>query len=66
MNYEALESIQEEIKSIIDENTIVVFDEVHRIKNPEGKRANFALIIENAKYVVALTGIYTKWLSRHL
>ncbi|MGJ5682153.1 DEAD/DEAH box helicase [Staphylococcus equorum] len=57
LNYEALESIQEEIKSIIDENTIVVFDEVHRIKNPEGKRANFALnIIENAKYVVALTG----------
>lgn len=57
LNYEALESIQEEIKNIIDENTMVVFDEVHRIKNPEGKRANFALnIIENAKYVVALTG----------
>lgn len=57
LNYEALESIQEEIKNIIDENTMVVFDEVHRIKNPEGKRAYFALnIIENAKYVVALTG----------
>ncbi|PTE96040.1 DEAD/DEAH box helicase [Staphylococcus equorum] len=57
LNYEALESIQEEIKNIIDEHTMVVFDEVHRIKNPEGKRANFALnIIENAKYVVALTG----------
>lgn len=57
VNYEALESIQEEIKNIIDENTMVVFDEVHRIKNPEGKRAYFALnIIENAKYVVALTG----------
>jgi len=57
LNYEALESIQEEIKSIIDENTMVVFDEVHRIKNTEGKRAYFALnIIENAKYVVTLTG----------
>lgn len=57
LNYESLEAIQEEVKGLINENTIVVFDEVHRIKNPEGKRAYFALnIIENAKFVVALTG----------
>ncbi|MCG7338854.1 DEAD/DEAH box helicase [Staphylococcus sp. ACRSN] len=57
LNYEVLESVEEEVKNIIDEHTLIVFDEVHRIKNPSGKRASFALnIIENARYVVALTG----------
>lgn len=57
LNYEVLQSVEEEVKNIIDEHTLVVFDEVHRIKNPSGKRASFALnIIENARYVVALTG----------
>lgn len=57
LNYEVLQSVEEEVKNIIDEHTLIVFDEVHRIKNPSGKRASFALnIIENARYVVALTG----------
>lgn len=57
LNYEVLDILEDEIKNLITENTLVVFDEVHRIKNPEGRRAGAALrITENAKYMVTLTG----------
>ncbi|MCY1573110.1 DEAD/DEAH box helicase [Staphylococcus pettenkoferi] len=57
INYELLTSVEKELKEIINRNTLVVFDEVHRIKNPEGKRADAALqVTKNAKYMVALTG----------
>ncbi|EHM71816.1 type III restriction enzyme, res subunit [Staphylococcus pettenkoferi VCU012] len=57
INYELLTSVEKELKEIINRNTLVVFDEVHRIKNPEGKRADAALqVTKNAKYIVALTG----------
>lgn len=56
-NYESLDSILEEVKNIIDENTLLVFDEVHKIKNPNGKRAKNSLEISyKAKYTIALTG----------
>lgn len=57
LNYETLDSLEEAIKPLINENVLVVFDEVHRIKSTSGKRANAALrITEEAKYLVALTG----------
>ncbi|EGQ3399750.1 SNF2-related protein [Staphylococcus pseudintermedius] len=57
LNYEALNVIKEEISNLVNEETLVVYDEVHRIKNPEGKRANIAInITKNAKFMVILTG----------
>ncbi|WP_436855423.1 DEAD/DEAH box helicase [Staphylococcus caeli] len=57
LNYEVLSILEDEIKSLITEDSLVVFDEVHRIKNPEGTRAGAALrITEKAKFMVALTG----------
>lgn len=57
INYEALGTYLEEIKSLTDEKTLLVFDEVHKIKNPKGIRASFAKELAlNAKYLVALTG----------
>ena len=56
-NYESLDSILEEVKNIIDDKTLLVFDEVHKVKNPNGKRAKNALkIAYNARYTIALTG----------
>ena len=56
-NYESLDSILEELKTIIDDKTLLVFDEVHKVKNPNGKRAKNSLEISyNAKYTIALTG----------
>ena len=56
-NYESLDSILEEVKNIIDDKTLLVFDEVHKVKNPNGKRAKNVLKISyNARYTIALTG----------
>lgn len=56
-NYESLDPILEELKTIIDDKTLLVFDEVHKVKNPNGKRAKNSLEISyNAKYTIALTG----------
>lgn len=57
VNYEALATITEELSNLVDEQTILVFDEVHRVKNPNAIRASHSLAIaKNAHYVVALTG----------
>ena len=57
INYERLDSLSEAIKEIIDEKTMLVFDEIHKIKSITGVRAKAALkICEKAKYKVALTG----------
>ncbi|WJP97396.1 DEAD/DEAH box helicase [Macrococcus bovicus] len=57
INYEAVESIQEELKNLIKEDTLLVFDEIHRIKNPEGKWAAASKYVsQNARFIVALTG----------
>lgn len=57
LNYEILTRLEDEIKNLINDETLIVFDEVHRIKNPKGENAGAALrIAENAKYMVTLTG----------
>lgn len=57
VNYESLPSYTDELNELIDSNTMLVFDEVHRIKNPEGKRAMAALqISRTAKFRYTLTG----------
>lgn len=58
INYEALSGWKlSALNGLIDEKTMIVFDEVHRIKNPEGKRAANALTLGlNARYHYVLTG----------
>lgn len=57
VNYEALGRIEEDLINLIDDKTMLVFDEVHRVKNPNAIRAGYSLnIAKSAHYVVALTG----------
>lgn len=56
-NYESLNSVLHEVKSIIDDNTLLVFDEVHKVKAINGQRAENALAIsKNAYYTITMTG----------
>lgn len=58
INYEALSGWKlSVINELIDEKTMIAFDEVHRIKNPVGKRAKNALDLgRQARYHFVLTG----------
>ena len=58
-NYEGLKSYADELAEIIREDTLLVFDEVHKIKALEGITARTALkIVQNRKdcYTICLTG----------
>ncbi|WP_232226892.1 DEAD/DEAH box helicase [Marinilactibacillus sp. 15R] len=60
VNYESLPTYINQLKQNIDVKTMLVFDEVHRIKNPNGKRASKALElakIPQFKYVLTGTPI---------
>lgn len=60
INYESLPTYVEKLKQLLDSKTMLIFDEVHRIKNPNGKRAQKALEIANIpkfKYVLSGTPI---------
>lgn len=57
VNYESLPKYLTKLEQNIDINTMLVFDEVHRIKNPNGKRAKKALeISKKPKFKYVLTG----------
>lgn len=57
INYESLRGKLGILNSLIDSKTMVVFDEVHRVKNPSGQRAADALNLgKQAKYHYVLTG----------
>lgn len=56
-NYESLGNYVAGLHSIVPDQTLVVYDEIHRIKAIKGKRATAALeASEGAQYVIALTG----------
>lgn len=57
-NYESLGNWESELCQLAsDPETMLVFDEVHKVKNPRGKRASSALhIAQGAKYVTVMTG----------
>lgn len=56
-NYESVSSYIEEISHIVGEQTLLVFDEVHKVKAINGQRASAALEISKyALYAIALTG----------
>lgn len=57
VNYESLIKNGDQLEKLIDDRTMIVFDEVHRIKNPDGKRAEVALrIAKKPKFKYVLTG----------
>lgn len=57
INYDALMNNEDALKEIINSKTLLVFDEVHRIKSTTGKRALSALsLCKRARYRVVLTG----------
>lgn len=57
-NYESIGKWEYELcKLAADPGTMLVFDEVHKLKNTEGKRAEIALrIAKEARCVIAMTG----------
>lgn len=56
-NYESIESYIEEIGKIITKDTLLVFDEVHKVKAIGGQRASLAVKLSRyAQYIIALTG----------
>lgn len=56
-NYESLSSILTEICELVDDKTLLIFDEVHKIKAIGGKRAEDSLeISKKAQYIITMTG----------
>ncbi|WP_271401838.1 SNF2-related protein [Salinicoccus roseus] len=57
INYESLKGYEEELKELVDEKTLLVFDEVHKIKKYEGVYSIPAIKISNkANYIITMTG----------
>ncbi|MEY2195719.1 SNF2-related protein [Neobacillus sp. BF23-41] len=57
INYESLQKYEKILMDIIDERTILIFDEVHKIKGVRSKRAQVAKkIAEKPLYKYVLTG----------
>ncbi|SUO03198.1 ATP-dependent RNA helicase [Faecalicoccus pleomorphus] len=57
VNYEIVQTLHDELKEIASSKTLLVFDEVHKIKGIDGKYANACLSIsKGANYVITLTG----------
>ncbi|SFT67508.1 Helicase conserved C-terminal domain-containing protein [Selenomonas sp. GACV-9] len=57
-NYESIGTYEEELKALVARSdTMLVFDEVHKVKGVNGKRAEVALSIASAaRYVTVMTG----------
>ena len=56
-NFESLGTYAEDIISLIDDQTMLVFDEVHKVKRVDGKHATGAVNVAKAAiYVTAMTG----------
>ena len=57
LNYEALGNYEAALRSLIAKDTLLVFDEIHKIKRIGGIRASSAIeASKDADYVIALTG----------
>lgn len=56
-NYEILNSYSDEIRNLVKEKTLLIFDEVHKVKGINAQRAVNALAIsKEANYVITMTG----------
>ena len=57
INYEALPTFGDALKNIIDNNTLLVFDEVHKIKRIDSERSKIAIsLAQHTPYRIVLTG----------
>lgn len=57
INYEALPSYKDALRRIIDKSTLLVFDEVHKIKRIDSERSKIAIeLSQNTPYRIVLTG----------
>lgn len=57
LNYDCLRSYLPEVQKLMGTSTLLVFDEVHKVKAIDGSNARKALeLAENAFYTIALTG----------
>lgn len=57
LNYECLDSVRDILSNLINEKTLLVYDEIHKVKKINGKRAKDAITVSrNAKYIIGLTG----------
>ena len=57
VNYESVAGVEDALVSLIKEYTLLVFDEVHKVKSVEGEYASHSLnLAKEASYVVAMTG----------
>lgn len=57
VNYESVGGIEAALLSVLDPATMLVFDEVHKVKRVEGEYARHALTLaQKASYVIAMTG----------
>lgn len=56
-NYESLNAYKQEIKELVKNRTLLVYDEVHKAKGINGERAiNSIEIAKYANYVITMTG----------
>ncbi len=57
VNYESVGQLNDLLKTLAENRTLLVFDEVHKVKRIEGEYASHALeVAHDASYVAALTG----------
>ena len=57
INYESLIKYKEELLKMVNTRTMLVFDEVHKIKNIDSQRAKFSIeLAQKANYKYVLTG----------
>lgn len=57
VNFDIVTSLVNTLEELVDEKTLIVFDEIHRIKNYESEKKNAcSKIIDKTKYRIALTG----------
>ncbi len=56
-NYESLNAYKQEIKELVKNGTLLVYDEIHKAKGINGERATNSIeIAKDANYVITMTG----------
>lgn len=57
INYESVLTLKDELLELVDDKTMIVFDEIHRIKNITSEKYKVLCdVSKNTRYRVALTG----------
>lgn len=57
INYESVITLEKELSKLVDDKTMIVFDEIHRIKNVTSEKYKVLYeVTKNTRYRVALTG----------